>query len=123
MVVDHFLCIDYGYGSSAAAAGRFSVDETGACSGTGEWWNARWARGLCKKRSANSGSSRRWRAETAVSVLLHGFGMDQHHDVGKSNFEQMAEVFAGMRNLHLRAQSPADNAKCFYTGLSSFTWC
>jgi hypothetical protein len=47
--------------------------------------------------------------------------MDQHHDVGKSNFEQMAEVFAeyGVTCIYAH-KSPADNAQVLYTGLSSF---
>jgi hypothetical protein len=119
---NHFLCIDYGYGSSAAAAGRFSVDDNGRVFGTGELVERKMgAVDFAKKVCELWVKPKMGEQKPRFLFCCMDSAMDQHHDVGKSNFEQMAEVFAGYGVTCIYAhKNPADNAQVLYTGLSSF---
>ena len=119
---NHFLSVDYGYGSSAAAAGRFSVDENGRIFGTGELVERKmgavdFAKKICELWVKPKAGEERPR----YLFVSMDPAMDQHHDTGKSNFEQMAQVFAeyGVPAIYAH-KNPADNAQVLYTGLASF---
>lgn len=119
---NHFISIDYGYGNSAAAAGRFSVDENGRLFGTGELVERKMgAVDFAKKICELWLKPRPGEEQPRFLFVCMDPAMDQHHDVGKSNFEQMAEVFAeyGVPCIYAH-KNPADNAQVLYTGLSNF---
>lgn len=119
---NHFISIDFGFGSSAAAAGRFSVDENGRIYGTGEIVERKmgavdFAKKICETWLKPKMGEERPR----YLFVCMDSAMDQHHDTGKSNFEQMAEVFQeyGLPAIYGH-KNPADNAQVLYTGLSNF---
>lgn len=118
---NHVISIDYGYGNSSAAAGRYSIDENGRAFGTGEISEKKmgshdFAKKICelwvKPRPGEN-------APRFMFVCIDPAN-DQHHDVGKSNFEIMAEVFAEYGIPCIKShKGPADNAQNLYKGLSN----
>lgn len=118
---NHVISIDYGYGNSAAAAGRYSIDENGRAFGTGEIIEKKMgARDFARKVvdewvKPKAGEQHHQR----VLFVCMDPAMDQHHDVGKSNFEIMAEIFAEYGIISVRShKAPADNAQNLYSALA-----
>jgi hypothetical protein len=117
---NHVISIDYGYGNSAAAAGRYSMDENGRAFGTGEIIEKKMgARDFARKCCEQWIKPKNGEHQQRVLFVCMDSAMDQHHDIGKSNFEIMEEVFAEYGVPCIKShKNPADNAQNLYTGLA-----
>jgi hypothetical protein len=117
---NHFISIDFGFGNSHAAAGRFSVDEYGRVFGTGE---------LVEQKMGAVDFARKivdlWikplMGEERPRMLFVTMdpAMDQHSDTGQSIYEKMAAVFAAAGVPSIKShKGAADNAQILYNGLT-----
>lgn len=124
---NHFISIDYGYGNSSAAAGRFSVDESGRVFGTAEIVEKKMgAVDFAKKVCEAWVKPRQGDERTRFLFVTLDPANDSHTgnfstgEPGKSNFELMAEVFAEYGIPCIKShKSPTDNAQVLYHGLSN----
>jgi hypothetical protein len=119
---NHFFSIDYGYGSSSAAAGRYSVRDDGRVFKTGE---------IIEKKMDSVTFAKKVRDTWLVPKMAGGqqpryncwivdYANDQHQGTGKSNMELMQEVFApfGIYPV-MSAKDPMGNAQNLYNGLAN----
>jgi hypothetical protein len=119
---NHAISIDYGFGNSSAAAGLIAMDENGRAFGVDEVVEKKmgsydYAKMLCKRWvETKLGDQRR-----KIMFVCMDPAMNQHHDIGKSNFEIIADVFAeyGISSIPMH-KGPADNAQALYKGLANF---
>lgn len=117
---NHFISIDYGYGNSHAAAGRFSVDEYGRVFGTGELVEKKmgavdFAKKVCELWIKPLMGEERPR----MLFVTMDPAMDSHDDTGESVFEKMEKVFNSYGVACIKShKSPADNAQVLYNGLT-----
>jgi hypothetical protein len=124
---NHFISIDYGYGNSHAAAGRFSVDENGRVFGTGEILEQKmgsvdFAKKICKDwiEPRAGGERPRFLFVTIDPANDDHRGAFKTGEVGKSNFELMQEVFAEYGVPCIKShKGPESNAQNLYNGLAS----
>lgn len=134
----HFISIDYGYGNSAAAAGMYAIAPTGQVFKIRERAERKmnskeFARRICKdgfpdgtdpKMPPQQAWLKKYRPrdpETPRMLFaLFDPANDQHTGTGKSNYQQMAEIFhaAGVPTL-LGAHDPMGNAQNLYNGLAN----
>lgn len=117
----HFISIDFGYGNSYAAAGRFSVDDNGRVFGTGELVEQKMSSVDFAKKICEQWVKKRTGEERPRMLFVTiDPANDDHDGTGKSNFELMEEVFAqyGIPCIksHKGSQSNAQN---LYNGLAN----
>lgn len=117
---NHVVSIDYGYGNSAAAAGLYAIDDNGRAFGVGEILEKKMgARDFARKVAETWMKPKLGDQPRRFQFVCMDSAMDQHHDIGKSNFEIMAEVFAEYGVHCIKShKDPADNAQNLYTGLA-----
>jgi hypothetical protein len=118
---NHFLSIDFGYVNSSAAAGWFSIDESGRVFGSGELVEKKMSAVEFAKKCCELWIKPRMGEERPrVMFVVMDSAMDQHHDEGKSRFELMAEVFAEYGIVSVKShKNPEDNAQNLYNGLAN----
>ena len=118
---NHFLSIDFGYVNSSAAAGWFSIDESGRVFGSGELVEKKMSAVEFAKKCCKLWIKPRMGEERPrVMFVVMDSAMDQHHDEGKSRFELMAEVFAEYGIVSVKShKNPEDNAQNLYNGLAN----
>lgn len=117
----HVISIDFGYGNSHAAAGRYAMDENGRVFGTHELTEQKMgAKDFAKKVCELWVKPRPGEERAKYLFVCLDPAMDQHHDIGKSTFELMAEVFAEYGIPCIKShKDPTDNAQVLYDGLAN----
>ena len=118
---NHFISIDYGYGNSAAAAGRFAVDEYGRVYGTGEivekkMISKEFAEKVCQMWVVPRMGEERPKFVFATIDPAN----DNEDGTGETNFDIIAQVFNKYGVPLIKShKNPADNAQKLYSGLAS----
>lgn len=118
---NHAISIDYGFGNSAAAAGRFAIDENGRAFGTDEIIEKKMGSEDFAKKICEQWIKPRPGEETPKFLFVCiDPANDSHDNIGLSNFEIMANVFAQYGVPTIKShKAPADNAQNLYRGLAS----
>jgi hypothetical protein len=118
---NHFISIDYGYGNSHAAAGRFAVDEYGRVFGTGEICEQKMISKEFAEKVCQTWVKPRSSEEPPKFVFATIDPANDNEDgTGETNFDIIAAVFAKYGVPLIKShKDPFDNAQKLYTGLAS----
>lgn len=137
---NHFISIDYGYGSSSAAVGMYAVSPLGRVYKVRErdepkMGSEDFAMAICEKgfeKTDRSPAQGNWLKKLRdrdperprINFCVIDSANDQHHGTGKSNFEIISAIFAKYGIPCIKAGKEAKDSQAsaqnLYSGLSNF---